>query len=342
MNIAIDCRYIGKSGIGRVCEGILDNLDFQANSYYLIGKYDKLKKYPCKEIVKDDTEPYSFKGLLSYERSLNKKCDAIIIPNFLIPFGIKIPIYSVMHDLIFMDLPDVTTSGFFDKTIKKFLLKKGMKKSQKIACVSAFTKSRCEYYFKRYSEKCFVNYIGLSRDVLEYDVSGTIKENKIIYVGNVKPHKGLKTLIEAYKKLPSGKYILKIIGEKDNFLVGMEAAELECEGVEFTGKLSNEQLLKEIATAKFLVQPSLYEGFGLPPLEALYLETKPIISDIPVFREIYSAFDVTFFHKEDRDDLCDKILSVDSAVKNSRTEIIQSYNYKKFEENILYAIYGKI
>ena len=46
MNIAIDCRYIGKSGIGRVLEGILDSIDYSLNHYYLVGdpKYiSKLK-----------------------------------------------------------------------------------------------------------------------------------------------------------------------------------------------------------------------------------------------------------------------------------------------------------
>lgn len=45
MKIAIDCRYIGKSGIGRVLEGFLDNLDFSRDEYCLIGDKSKLEKY---------------------------------------------------------------------------------------------------------------------------------------------------------------------------------------------------------------------------------------------------------------------------------------------------------
>ena len=335
MNIAIDCRYMGKSGIGRVCEGILDNLDYVEHKYYLIGDPNKLKPYKDAEIVADLTNPFSKKGLLSFSKEINKTCDCIIIPNFIIPFGVKIPVYSIIHDLIFLDLPNITTKGIVDRTIKKYLLKRCVKKSVKIACVSEFTKSRCEYYYPKFTDKFYVNYIGLSKDVLNYKNNVKEKQNTIIYVGNVKPHKGLKTLIEAYKMLPAGKYRLKIIGEREGFLTGMDSSDLNAEGVEFTGKLSNEDLLNEIASASFLVQPSLYEGFGLPPLEALYLGTKPIISDIPVFREIYANFNIVFFKQGNADNLKQALLNTELKVKTNNIELIKVYNYSNFVKRFI-------
>lgn len=66
----------------------------------------------------------------------------------------------------------------------------------------------------------FLNYNGVGKNVLEADVSGESKQKgALVFVGNVKPHKGLKTLVEAYSRLPAG-YTLKIVGEKDNFLTG--------------------------------------------------------------------------------------------------------------------------
>lgn len=338
MKIAMDCRYIGKSGIGRVCQGILDNLDYQENEYYLIGNPDKLKPYKNAKIIEDLTNPFSKKGLLSFPRYLNKICDCIIIPNFIIPFGIKIPVYSIIHDLIFLDLPDITTNGIVDRSIKKYLLKRCVKKSVKIACVSEFTKSRCEHYYPKYADKFYVNYIGLSKDVLNYQPDVKEKKNSIIYVGNVKPHKGLKTLIEAYKMLPSGKYNLKIIGEREGFLTGMDSSDLNEEGVEFTGKLSNDDLLNEIASASFLVQPSLYEGFGLPPLEALYLGTKPIISDIPVFREVYGALPVQFFEVNNAEDLYEKITLTPKVINSEKVQVQKIYSYCFFVKKLLSSL----
>lgn len=338
MKIAIDCRYMGKSGIGRVCQGILDNLNYNENEYYLLGDPDKLAPYAQAHIIEDLSSPFSVKGLFSFPKDLNKECDCVIIPNFIIPFGIKIPVYTIIHDLIFLDLPDITTNGVFDRIVKKYLLKRCVKKSVKIACVSGFTKSRCEHYYPKFKDKFYVNYIGLSKDVLNYEKKVAKKCNNIIYVGNVKPHKGLRTLIDAYKMLPEGSYKLKIIGEKDGFLTGMDSADLNYDGVEFTGKLSNDDLLDQITSASFLVQPSLYEGFGLPPLEALYLGTKPIISDIPVFREIYSGYDVSFFKVEDAKDLKNVILNSAVEPATRRQEITKLYNYSNFVCNFLDAM----
>lgn len=335
MKIAIDCRYLGKSGIGRVCQGILDHLDYNEHEYFLIGNEEKLRAYSPAYIIPNDENPFSPKGLFSFPKMINQFCDCIIIPNFIIPYGIKIPVYSVMHDLIFFDLPKITTKGFLDYRIKKMLLKRCMKKSVRIACVSGFTKSRCEHYFPKYAGKCYVNYIGLSEEVLNFDTSGIEKTNSIIYVGNVKPHKGLKTLIDAFHMLPKGMYRLKIIGEKEGFLVGMKEEDLQSDDVIFTGRLSDDQLLREIASAKFLVQPSLYEGFGLPPLEALYLGTQPIISDIPVFKEVYGDLPVIFFKTEDAKDLENVLIRAQRVSFTAISEFTQKYHYQNFAKRLI-------
>ncbi len=329
MKIAIDCRYLGKSGIGRVCEGIIDNIDYTEHSFYLIGNRNKLEKYSQAVIIDDGTDPYSKKGLFKFNKKrINKECDCLIIPNFIIPFGIKIPVHSVMHDLIFLDVRE-TVNGKIDYFIKKTLLKRCMKKSKTVACVSGFTKSRCIHHFKKYAKKCYVNYNGLSKDIIEYgnNHSCSKKENTIIYVGNVKRHKGLNILLEAFASAEDPTLKLKIIGEREGFLTGLDLNEKDYPNVTFTGRLDNEELFSEIQKAKFLVQPSVYEGFGLPPLEALYLGTQPIISDIEVFREIYSELPVIFF--ENVKDLTNKLKFQPIAI-NCSDIINGKFNFSDF------------
>ena len=338
MKIAVDCRYLGKSGIGRVCEGILDNLDYSSDEYYLIGDAKKLAPYTAAHVIEDADDPFSVRGMLQFPKQVNKVCDCIIIPNFIIPFGIKIPVYPVMHDLIFLDMPEIMTRGKIDYLVKKTLLRRCMKRAKKIACVSEFTRSRCGHYFPKYAAKCYVNHIGLSKDVLAFDATGIEKRNTIVYVGNVKPHKGLDTLIEAYKMLPSGQYRLKIIGERERFLTGMKAEQLDHDGVIFTGRLSDEDLLREITSASFLVQPSLYEGFGLPPLEALWLGTRPVISDILVFREIYEDFPVVFFEAGNAETLKEALIVPADNMPSVKEKILQKYNYFKFVNKIVSEI----
>lgn len=327
MKIAVDCRYIGGSGIGRVCSEIIKNLDYDQNEYFLIGKEKDIISYSKAKIIVDNSNPYSTKGLFKFNKIINKECDALLIPNFLIPFGVKIPTFTIMHDVMFLDVKE-TTKGFSDKLIKRLLLKRCMKKSKAVSCVSNFTLKRCERYYKKLSKKCFVNYNGISGGTLTFDVSNVTKENTLVYVGNVKKHKGLDTLVNAYKMLPKGEYKLKIIGEKDKFLNGMNTADLEYDGVEFTGRLDDNELFTEMAKAKFLIQPSLYEGFGLPPIEAICLNTKPIVSDIEIFKEVYDGFDVEFFEVGNANSLKEKILNASFDEKTTREQVYERFNYK--------------
>lgn len=341
MNIAIDCRYIGKSGIGRVCRGLLEGLDFSANKYYLIGKREQLGCFAGAEIIEDETEPYSAGGLLKFNKKrINRECDCLIIPNFLVPFGIKIPVHTVIHDLIFLDIK-ITCRNFADRAIKKYLLKRCIKKSATAACVSAFTLSRCRHYYKKRADKCYVAYQGLSQSLAEYTASRTLpaaKQDKIVFVGNVKPHKGLKTLLEAFEKTQG--LTLRIIGERENFLTGLDIDEGGFEKVEFTGRLPDEEMFGEVASAKYLVLPSQYEGFGIPPLEAICLGTQPIVSDIPVFREVYDGLPAVFFNGAE--ELAALMERPPARITGDDVKRLRErYDYKRFADAVLCHAEGR-
>jgi glycosyltransferase involved in cell wall biosynthesis len=143
------------------------------------------------------------------------------------------------------------------------------------------------------------------------------KQNSILFVGNIKKHKGLAILLDAFFLARAGglEYNLIIVGEKDNFrsvdttsLAKLASADSLI--VEFTGLISDDKLKTLYESASLLVQPSLYEGFGLPPLEAMMQGTRALISDIPVFKEIYGDFPVVFFHAGDSADLKDKLMEL--------------------------------
>ena len=172
------------------------------------------------------------------------------------------------------------------------------------------------------------------------------KENTIVFIGNIKKHKGLDCLLDAFilaknKGLP---HRLVIIGEKNNFRTSNNAILRKIESigsdtVSFTGFVSNEQLINHLSAAALLVQPSLYEGFGLPPLEAMVLGTHALISDIPVFREIYADFPVTFFRAGDSDDLKDRIVELllgRTTITVSLPEyLVSKYSFQKTVSIIL-------
>lgn len=301
--IAIDCRMINNSGIGTYLREILPYLLETQNEFLLIGTREKLKEfleYKNVKLLECNIKIFSFKELFCFPVKSINQCDIYYSPNFNIALGIKIPIYLTIHDVVFLDMPELTSKiGYI---VRKFYYKLAYKKAKKIFTVSNFSKKRIEEHLGR-EKKVVVTYNGVSKYILEKSDEKYVKKDYIIFVGNIKKHKGLKTLLEAFKlvKEKDKKLKLVIVGNQNNFRTKdkeviklLENPNLNNDII-FTGYVNNKELKKLIAEARILVQPSLYEGFGIPPLEALALGTNVIVSDIEVFREIYNSLPVIFF-----------------------------------------------
>lgn len=345
MNISIDCRMLGSGGIGSYLAALLP-LFMQNNKCLLIGKEDDIKPYGNSKNVEleyCDIDPFSFADTFLFPReSLAKinETDVFYSPYCNIPSGIKIPIYSTIHDVVFLDIPDL--AGTLGTLGRKFFYKRAISKSTKIFTVSEFSKERIVHHLKPGKKEIVVTYNALPPWFAEDIPENFDKQDYILFVGNIKKHKGLHTLIQAYKicldKGFSGK--LLIVGNADNFrtnddTISNEIANLK-DYVEFTGRISDKQLKEAYYKAKLLIQPSLYEGFGMPPLEAISLGTNAVISDIPVFKEIYENLPVTFFEKENFNDLADKILNTYNMNSPAIQECPYSFErtYKIIMENI--------
>ena len=177
------------------------------------------------------------------------------------------------------------------------------------------------------------------------------KNDTVIFIGNIKRHKGLQTLIPAFlafrkRLIADGKTPaeLVIVGSKENFRThdGALSAlqdEAAASGITFTGFVADDALHRLLANARMLVQPSLYEGFGIPPLQALTAGTCALLSDIPVFKEIYGGYPVTFFKAGDADDLAEKLYAEWTA--NAPVLPFEpKHSYKNTAERILHVIAG--
>lgn len=328
MKIAIDCRYLGMSGIGRYLQGILEQLENDnKNEYLLIGDKEKLIKYKINSIIINDlNSPFSRSGLNIDYTEINK-CDCFYSPNFIIPFKIKVPIFTTIHDVIFLDDKE-TSSNIIDYQTKKYLLKKAAKKSRVVFTVSEFSKGRILNYFPK--TNVVVTYTSISKDVLEYNKKFE-KEDQVVFVGNLKKNKNLIELLKAFKTIDTTKLI--IIGDKNLNNVDDITPYLNKENIVFSGKVSDEELYEIISKSKFLIQPSIYEGFGLPPLEAIYLNTRPIIKNIDVFKEVYNELDVIYYDTEI--DLKDKI-------ENSKYDNVENNNKEYFYDKVVNKILKEI
>lgn len=340
MKIAIDCRMYNSSGIGTYIREILPYMIETENEFLLIGKKSELDEYENLmnvEIQECDIPIFSPKEVFFFPIKKINECDIFYTPNYNIPGRIKIPIYSTIHDVIFLDMPELTSKlGYL---IRKIFYKRAYYLSKTIFTVSNFSKKRIEYYLGN-KKDIKVTYNGISKHMLEDD--GTIYEKKdyIIFVGNIKKHKGLKTLLLAYKKSKEDGLTsnLVIVGNQNNFKTKdneiIEILEKSKEdGITFTGYVDNKELKKLIAEAKVLVQPSLYEGFGIPPLEASVVGTPSIVSNIEVFLEIYRENkNINFFEVNNYLNLSKILLNLYSLEKK---RLFGKYSYEKCSQIIM-------
>lgn len=106
-----------------------------------------------------------------------------------------------------------------------------------------------------------------------------------LFVGNLTPNKNLKLAIEAMTTLGETGVKLVIVGSLDSSVFG-SAIKADAPNVHFTGHLSDEEVVALYKNAVALVFPSLYEGFGIPPLEAMLHGCPVISSDIPPVKEV--------------------------------------------------------
>lgn len=336
MKIAIDCRMIGSGGIGSYLSALLPYF-IKNYECLLIGPKSKIETFSNQnvELIYCDIPTFSIKELIAFPKEILKKinsCKLYYTPYCNIPSGVKIPIYSTIHDVVFLDIPEL--AGRIGTLIRKYFYQRAINKSEKIFTVSNFSAQRINNHLKLKNKLLIVTYNSVP-EWFSKDVNKNIqKKDFILFVGNIKQHKGLHYLLEAFKTvLKNGlETKLVIVGNADNFrtndsTIWNEITEISEKNIEFTGRISDSELKELYSSAKLLVQPSLYEGFGMPPMEALICGTNVIISDIPVFTEIYKDFPVTFFKVKDSKDLAEKILS--SYNSNSPKAIPDRYSFSK-------------
>ena len=342
MKIVLDCRWCKKSGIGAFIDGILPYLLKTDNEFRLLG----LSDLPC------DVKPFSLKELISFPKEIAEeinKNDIYFSPYCNVPSGIKIPVYTTIHDIVFLDVKGL--AGKLGTFIRKLFYLYAIFRSKAIFTVSEFSKSRI--IKKLHCKKpVHVVHSSVPEFLLKENAVNLPKTDTIIFIGNIKKHKGIQILIPAFQKFcerlkAEGKSVPKllIVGSKENFRTNDQNISALIENsseqnIEFTGFISDEELKEKLSQAKILVQPSFYEGFGLPPLQALNCGTNAIVSDIDVFKEVYADYPVTYFKCGDVTDLAQKLFTVWTEDK-ALPDFEEKYSFKKTAEAILSVLQEK-
>lgn len=282
------------------------------------------------------------------------KIDLMHFPHFNVPIFCCCKFIVTIHDLILTKFPTVraTTKNyltyFFKNLAYRLVIRTAITKSEKILTVSNFTKNDILKLFKVSSEKIVLSYEGVAdlkadkdfslfrkKIFTEEDLLKSLENNFIFYVGSAYPHKNLKRLLSVFSKVKEENINLNLIlAGKDDYFYKQLKEEAEKLGlfsplvdlfdnqVIFLGQVSDSDLLLLYSKARAFIFPSLYEGFGLPPLEAMSHSCPVLSSDKSSLPEIL-ADNVLYFNPEDEEEIFSKIKMIISN-EELRNDLISS------------------
>jgi len=194
-----------------------------------------------------------------------------------------------IHDLSWMHFPNSVSKKFY--IYYKFLIPRIAKNSLHIFTVSYFSKKDIMKNLKIESNKISVIYNAISDKFQNLDVN---KEDIILSVATLQPYKNLESLIKAFVKLKEDKrikenYKLVLVGGLNSKVfrkTNLFNIAKNRKDIVFTGYVSDSELVKFYNKAKLFVFSSKFEGFGIPPLEAMACGTPVVVSNVASLPEV--------------------------------------------------------
>lgn len=371
MRIVIDARMYGlkHAGIGRYVENLVINLLSvdKSNEYVLLVRKEEYEEIRKRLLVISgnkvklfvvDARHYTVKEQLVLPLILSKlKPDLVHFPHFNVPVRYSGKYVVTIHDLLWHEMKgkEVTTLPDYMYDIKylgyRLVFANAIERAQKILVPSEWVKNKLISTYRVLDNKIKITYEGVDttyNDSQNKTVGSTQLLNKynltqpyIIYTGSAYPHKNLTILLQAVKEIKNLQLIIacsrNIFLDNLNGLVNKFCMK---DKVILPGFVTDGDLKLLYQNALAFVFPSLSEGFGLPGLEAMASGCPVIVSDIPVFKEIYQN-SVLFFKPTDSSDLAEKINSLildKSLIKVLREKgLIQSkkYSWQKMAQETL-------
>ena len=258
------------------------------------------------------------------------KADVFVSPDGFCSLTTKVPQCLVAHDLAFLHFPQSipkTQLFFYKRYTPKFL-----HKAKSIATVSQFSKKDIVEQYKIDEAKIGVVYSAAKQifQPLSFDDQTTIKEKYtngkeyFLYTGAIHPRKNLINLLKAFsifkKRQQSGmKLVLagRLAWKNNEFLTLLKTYKYRTD-VLLTGYLPEAELARLTASAYALIYPSLFEGFGVPVLEAMQCGVPVLTSGNTSMQEIGEDA-ALYFDANDCTDIAEKLMLIykDETLRNN-------------------------
>jgi len=256
-----------------------------------------------------------------------KEIDVFFSPAHYAPFLCPVPSVVTIHDLAYLSYK----KDFLLKDLIRLIIwtKYSVKKATKVIAVSNSTKKDIVKLYKKSQNEISVVYNGYEKTspkLLDKFKINHISNPYILYVGTLQPRKNIPILIEAFNKFKQfyPEFKLLIAGKKgwlyDKIFRKITELGLENE-VHFTDFITNNQLIFLYENAFCLVMPSLYEGFGLPIIEAMSFDC-PVIASLTSSLPEVGGDSALYFDPNNYFDLVEKLTLLKEHPK-LRLELIE-------------------
>jgi len=245
----------------------------------------------------------------------------------------------VLHDIAFERFP--LSFSFFFRTMYRTLIPFILRTSKFIVTDSQFSKNEISEYYKISRDR--VNVIPCASN--SYFRAINSRENKfILAVSSISPHKNFRSLVLAFDKLDDD-VELHIIGEIGaNFSdTGLLNSVKNNKKIKLLGRVTDQELRKKYSEALCFVYPSLYEGFGIPPLEAQACGCPCLVSRVASLPEVCGD-SVLYCDPYCVDDIALKLKVIvsDSSLRKKLTELglnnVERYSWRKSASRLLNLI----
>lgn len=296
--ITIDVRWLNASGIGTYLRNLVPGIlaAFPERHFTLIGDRSEIGRIgiPANakvDVVSANSKMYSIAEQFEIPSKIPKKTQLYFAPHYNIPLGYKGRMLVTVYDLFHVAMPHLV-GGLHKRLYARYMFRAVRHRADAILTISRFTMDELLRFTGEGRQPVYPIHLGVDTSWFNIPLGPNPHGRPyLLYVGNIKPHKNLGALIQAFASLTADiSHDLVLVGKKEGFITGDSTLVLQADKlhdrVHFTGRVDEAALKQYMAHAKALVFPSLYEGFGLPPLEAMAAGCPVIASSAASLPEI--------------------------------------------------------
>lgn len=315
IDLCIDVRMAFSSGIGTYIREIVPFL----KQFRVTLLVDKLGHEWCKEFeqIVFDAPIYSIKEQALYPLKV-PRCDLFWSPHYNVPL---LPIRAKKRIATIHDVCHLVFGSPLEKLYAKFVMGRAHR-SDKVITVSQFSKKEIERFLGKGNLEVIP--IGVNRDrFTRKKANASLREKYqlpkrfVLFVGNQKPHKNINGLVRAFAKVKVPDLELVLVGKGTRI-----------------GQVEDQDLPAFYSMAEAFVFPSFYEGFGLPPLEAMSCGCPTVVSNAASMPEVCG--DASLYFNPSNDD--EIAAAIEKAVAHPQRliemglERVKQFNWKETAE----------